>query len=342
MDWLIELGVFSGKSLVIVLGIVIVLVTFFALLTKMKPPKKTLTVEDLNKKYDNFNKQIRSQTIEHKLLKKELKKEDAKKKRAKKKRPHKEKRRVFVLDFEGDIKASAVNQLRDEITSILSVADPMTDEVFINLESSGGMVHAYGLAASQLQRLKSARLKLTISVDKVAASGGYMMACTGSQIIAAPFAILGSIGVLAQIPNLHRFLKKHDVDYQEITAGEYKRTITMLGEITEKGKQKFTEQMEDTHQLFKEFVYNNRPSLDITALATGEYWFGLRAKELGLVDMVQTSDDWLYSRKDDYKLIKISLKERKKLGDKISEMMQKSTVQALEHLFQKSHDSRFL
>ncbi len=342
MEWLIELGVFSGKSLVIVLGVIIVLVTFFGLLSKMKPPKKTLSIEDLNKRYESYNKQIRAQTEDHKLLKKEFKKIEKSKKKENKKKSNADKKRIFVLEFEGDIKASAVSQLRDEVTSVLSVADPKTDEIFVNIESTGGMVHSYGLAASQLQRFKDADLKLTIGVDKVAASGGYMMACTGHHIIAAPFAILGSIGVLAQVPNLHRFLKKHDVDYQEITAGEYKRTITMLGEITEKGKQKFVEQMEDTHQLFKEFVSKNRPSMNISQVATGEYWFGLRAKELGLVDTVQTSDEWLFSKKDDYKLIKVSLKERKKIGDKISEMMQKTAIQAMDHLLQRSRESQIL
>ena len=344
MEWLIELGVFSGKSLVIVLGIIIVLVAFFGMLAKMKPPKKTLSIEDLNKKYESYNKQIRAHVEDHKLLKKEFKKQEKTKKKESKKKKNKdeEKKRIFVLEFEGDIKASAVSQFRDEITSVLSVADPKTDEVFVNVDSTGGMVHAYGLAASQLQRIKEAKLPLTIGVDKVAASGGYMMACTGDKIIAAPFAILGSIGVLAQIPNLHRLLKKHDVDYQEITAGEYKRTITMLGEITEKGKQKFVEQMEDTHKLFKEFVSSNRPSMDISKVATGEYWFGLRAKELGLVDEIQTSDDWLFSKKDDCKLIKVSMKERKKLGDKISEMMQLTATKAIDHFVQKSHDSRML
>lgn len=343
MEWLIELGVFSGKSLVVVVGIIVVLVAFFGLLTKMKPPKKTLTLEDLNKKFESYNKQIRSFTEDHKLLKKEFKKQEkSEKKKKKDKKSNEEKKRIFVLEFEGDIKASAVSQLRDEITGVLSVADPKTDQVFVNIESPGGMVHGYGLAASQLQRIKTAGLNLTIGVDKVAASGGYMMACTGDKIVAAPFAIIGSIGVLAQVPNVHRLLKKHDVDYEEITAGEYKRTISMLGEITEKGKQKFIEQMEDTHKLFKEFVGSNRPNMDISKVATGEYWFGLRALEMGLIDEIQTSDDWLYLKRDDFQLIKVSLKERKKIGDKLSEMMQATASRMVDHLLQRSQESKIL
>ena len=109
---------------------------------------------------------------------------------------------------------------------------------------------AYGLAASQMQRIRDKKLKLTVCVDKVAASGGYMMAVVADKIIAAPFAVLGSIGVLAQVPNFHRLLKKHDVDFEMLTAGKYKRTLTMFGENTDKGREKFQEDIEDTHVLF--------------------------------------------------------------------------------------------
>ena len=185
--------------------------------------------------------------------------------------------RVFVLNFDGDWKASAVNLFREEITAILCVAKPQ-DEVVVRLESSGGVVHGYGLAASELQRIKDHHIPLTIAVDKVAASGGYMMACVADKILAAPFAIIGSIGVLAQLPNFHRFLKKHDVDFEQITAGQYKRTLSLFGENTSDGRKKFQTEINEAHQLFKQFITEHRPQIDIDKLATGEYWFGQKPK----------------------------------------------------------------
>jgi serine protease SohB len=199
---------------------------------------------------------------------------------------------VFVLNFHGDIRASALASLREEVTAVLTVAQP-EDEVMLRLESSGGLVHAYGLAAAQLLRIRDRRLKLTVAVDKVAASGGYLMACVADRIIAAPFAILGSIGVIAQLPNFNRLLKKHDIDYEQFMAGEYKRTVTLFGENTDKGRHKFQEEIEATHALFKDFVRNHRPQLDLDQVATGEYWYGTRALEHRLADELRTSDDYL-------------------------------------------------
>ncbi len=187
-----------------------------------------------------------------------------------------QRKRLYVLNFDGDIRASATDNLREEITAVLNQSTE-GDEVLVKVESPGGLVHGYGLAASQLRRIRDAEVPLTIAVDKVAASGGYMMACVADRIIAAPFAVLGSIGVLAQVPNFHRLLKKHDIDFELFTAGEYKRTVTMFGENTEKGREKFTEDLEETHDLFKDFVSENRPQLDIARVATGEVWYGTRS-----------------------------------------------------------------
>jgi serine protease SohB len=206
------------------------------------------------------------------------------------------KKRIYVINFNGDMRASATENLRQEITAILSIADKDKDEVVVNLESPGGMVHGYGLAASQLARIRQHNLPLTICVDKVAASGGYMMACLANTIIAAPFAIIGSIGVVAQLPNFHRLLDKWDIDYEVLTAGEYKRTLTVFGENTDAGRQKFIADLEDTHTLFKEFVSDYRPSLDIEKVATGEHWYGKQALGLGLVDKLMTSDEYLLTR----------------------------------------------
>lgn len=249
-----------------------------------------------------------------------------------------ERKRVFVLDFNGDIKASEVDLLREEISAILSFASK-SDEIVLRLDSAGGMVHTYGLAASQLERIKAQNIKLTICVDEVAASGGYMMACLADQLIVAPFALVGSIGVIAQVPNFHRVLKKHDVDYEMFTAGEYKRTVTMFGENTEKGKSKFVEEIQDTHQLFKDFVADARPAIDISDVATGEVWFGRRAIEKNLVDQLNTSDDFLMQTCKTADVYQVRYEVKKSLGERLSDFSVKTSGNIVSNLVSKLSNS---
>lgn len=241
-------------------------------------------------------------------------------------------KRLFVVHFDGDIKASALSNLREEITAILQIAQK-GDEVVVCLESPGGMVANYGLAASQLARVRSAGVTLTIVVDKVAASGGYMMACVADRILAAPFAMLGSIGVVAQLPNFHRLLQRNDVDFELFTAGEYKRTVTMFGENTEEGKEKFQSDLEEIHTLFQHFVSEYRPQLDISKVATGEVWFGQRALDLALVDEIKTSDEYLTARAENADLYQVEYKERQNIAKKIGFAAQSGIEGALARLF---------
>jgi serine protease SohB len=226
---------------------------------------------------------------------------------------------VFVLDFKGDILARAAENLRQEVTALLGVVSP-GDEVVVRLESSGGAVTSYGFAASQLARLKERGLALTVCVDRVAASGGYMMACVAERIVAAPFAVLGSIGVAAPMPNFHRLLDRFGVDYENFTAGEFKRTVSPLAPITDKGRRKFQEQLEDVHRLFKEHVHAHRPNLDIDQVATGEHWYGVRAAELGLVNELMTSDDYLLSKVNDANIYKVSFHRPMRLRERVGDM----------------------
>ncbi|ENV11470.1 signal peptide peptidase SppA, 36K type [Acinetobacter higginsii] len=225
--------------------------------------------------------------------------------------------KIYVLDFKGDVQASAVDTIREEITLILATAKAGHDRVVVRLESPGGMVHGYGLAAAQLVRLRDAGFHVTICVDKVAASGGYMMACIASEIISAPFAVVGSIGVVAQVPNFNRLLKQHNVDFELYTAGEYKRTVTMFGENTPEGKAKFEEELQQTHSLFKHFVEKYRPQLHITKVATGEHWYGEDARELNLVDKLQTSDEYLLSLLPKHDIYVINTRKRTTFGEKL-------------------------
>ena len=234
-----------------------------------------------------------------------------------------------MIDFlRGDIKASESENLREEISTLLGVATSK-DEVVVRIESPGGLVHSYGFAAAQLIRLRDANIPLTVCVDQVAASGGYLMACTANKILAAPFALVGSIGVVAQVPNFNRLLKKHDVDYKEYTAGDFKRTVSIFGEITEKGEAKFKEQLELTHVLFKSFVAKYRPLMDISKVATGEFWYGENALGLGLVDEISTSDAYLLMKSKQHQVVKLSFEQKPTLSDKISDILSKTATLTL-------------
>ena len=238
-----------------------------------------------------------------------------------------------------DLRASAVDNLREEISSVLSQARD-GDEVLVKVESPGGLVHGYGLAASQLQRIRNAGVPLTIAVDKVAASGGYMMACVADRIIAAPFAVLGSIGVLAQLPNFHRLLKKHEIDFELLTAGEHKRTLTIFGENTEKGRAKFLEELEETHTLFKQFVRDNRPALDVDKVATGEVWYGSDALREGLVDELETSDSFVQSRLEDWDVFEVKYVHKKNWQEKLGMAAEGAIERALLKIWQRGQGDR--
>jgi len=309
--------------------VLLLLILFFFIALSLagrvaNPSKKKrvkLNIEDIGKKIERYSMQMKKRILFKKTYSKIMKNQKKKEKKEEKGNIHSPV--VFVIDFNGDVKASQVSELRDEITIVLQVADPKKDEVVVRLESRGGVVHGYGLAASQLKRIRDRKIPLTICVDKVAASGGYMMACIAHRIIAAPFAIVGSIGVVSSVPNLHRFLKSKDIDYEEMTAGEFKRTVSLFGEISEKGRQKHLKDIEDIHQLFKDHVRGNRPSLDIDKVSTGEYWYGVRALKLGLIDEILSSDDYIsqliQNRK---KVYGISLKTEKNLVEKFSHQAQ--------------------
>lgn len=314
MEFLAEYAGFLARTVTVVVAIVLVLLVVAVLRQKGQRSAGHLSVRKLNEFYRELREHLEDSVL-HKDQLKRQRKAEAKAHKAEQKKPV-DKPRVFVLDFDGDIKASATEQLRHEVTAVLSMAQP-SDEVVVRLESGGGMVHAYGLASSQLARLRDAGLPLTVCVDKVAASGGYMMACVANRVLAAPFAVLGSIGVVAQLPNVHRLLKKHDIDVEVLTAGEFKRTLTVFGENTEKGREKFQEDLELTHQLFKGFVSRYRPQLDIDKVATGEVWLGLSALEHELVDGLQTSDEYLARRANEAEVFQLRFINRKSLQERI-------------------------
>ncbi len=313
MDFLVNYGLFLAKAVTIVFFIVVVVALIASIAQKKPSEDDQIEIKNLSKKFADIKALMQSSV----LSKKELKAFKKEHKQASKKAADKgHDKRVFVLNFVGNIKASGVKHLRKEITALLAIATP-ADEVVVCLENAGGLVHEHGLAASQLQRIRQRDIPLTVAVDKVAASGGYMMACVADHIVAAPFSVLGSIGVLAQMPNFNKLLEKHGIEYEQIKAGELKRTLTMFGKNTDEDRTHFTQQMQETHDLFKQFVADNRGQLDIEKVATGEHWLGKKALELNLVDELLTSDDYLLNKSEHADIYQISHRSSKTLSEKL-------------------------
>ena len=323
---LIDYGLFLAKTLTLLLGIGLLVVLAVRARKSDQAGADHLEVTHLNDHYRDLGHQLRQASRPDKDYQRSLKAErKADKARAK---AAEERARLFVIDFQGDIKATESAALREIISALLLEAQA-GDQVLLRLENAGGLVTEHGLAASQLTRLRAKGLHLTVAVDKVAASGGYLMAVVADQIIAAPFAVVGSIGVVAQLPNFHRVLERHGVDYELHTAGDYKRTLTLFGENTEAGREKLQQQLEDIHGLFKDFIHAYRPGLDLTRVATGEYWHGTQALALGLIDAIQTSDDFLLAAAEQTDLYRVSYAVHKRPLERLLAAMTQAARQRL-------------
>jgi serine protease SohB len=315
-EFLADYGVFLAE-LVTLVGLVLVVILVSIASARRVGEREGLTIKHLNEQMEQTAKLLKRILLPKDEFKREVKAAaKARKERRRAKAKGAPRKRIFVLDFKGDIRASATASLREEISAILSVAQD-GDEVLLRLENAGGTVHEHGLAASQLLRLKARGLRLLIAVDKIAASGGYLMACVADRLMAAPFAIVGSIGVIAQLPNFHRLLEERGVDFEQITAGRYKRTLTLFGENTDEGRQKLKQELEDVHALFKAQIAAQRPQVELERVASGEHWYGTQALDLKLVDELRTSDDYLLAAAAECDLYHVAFKRRRPLGERL-------------------------
>ncbi len=315
VNFLTEYGMFLARfATVVIIFLALAFIVAMLVARARAGADEHLEVKNINQKFEHMQLMLQSAILPKKAFNQSVKEIESRHK-AQSKAEDKDRRRIFVIHFKGDIRASEVSSLREEISAVLTTATT-EDEVVVILESGGGTVHGYGLAAAQLIRVKNKKIKLTVAVDEVAASGGYMMACVADHIIAAPFAVIGSIGVLAQIPNFHRLLKRHDIDFEQISAGKHKRTLSLFGENTDEERAKLKSELEETHQLFKEFVKQHRERVDIEKIATGEHWYGRRALDFGLVDALQTSDDYLAEAVDFADIYEITFVRKKPLMEK--------------------------
>jgi len=319
MPFWLDIAAFALKALLIVAAIGALAVLIARLTRSGEAKDEEIKVRSLNERYDDMRDALNAALLDKKARKALLK---ARKKEAKAKAKARTggddpAKRLYVLAFKGDMRASAVKRLGHEIDAVLTVARPGTDEVALRLDSPGGTVTGYGLAAAEILRLRERKIAVTALVDQVAASGGYMMACAADRIVAAPFAVVGSIGVVAPVPNLHRLLKKNEIDFEEITAGEWKRSVSVLGEITPAGREHFRGKLDATHGAFKHFVQQCRPNVDIDQVANGDHWLASEALALGLVDQLSTGDDYLFRARESARLFEVSTEARKTLLQQI-------------------------
>jgi len=332
-DMLMQYGLFFAKALTVVVAFAAIAVIVVSVSRRERAGDR-LEVKDLGRRYEAMAHAIEKEVLSKKVFK--LRRKADKASRKQRKKADREaggdaetaRARLFVMEFRGDIKATAVASLREEVTSVLRVAGE-GDEVLLRLDNAGGIVHEHGLAASQLMRLKDAGVPLTVAVDKVAASGGYMMACVADRILAAPFAVLGSVGVLAQVPNFRRLLDRKGIEFEQIKAGEFKRTVTMFGRNTDADREKLQADVNDVHAMFKEFVSERRPGLDIDRVSTGEHWYGRRALDLGLVDELRTSDDYLAQASRTREVYQVRYVARRRFGESLATLVETAVERAL-------------
>ena len=314
MAFWLDIAAFLVKAVIIVAALGALALLIARLARSGEAKDKEIKVKSLNERYDDMRDAVDGALLdkkERKALVKSKKKEA--KAAAKSRRGQEPGKRIYVLGFKGDMRASAVKRLGSEIDAVLIAARPGTDEAVIRIESPGGTVTGYGLAAAEILRLREHKIKVTASVDQVASSGGYMMACAADRIVAAPFAVVGSIGVVAPVPNLHRLLQKNEIDFEEMTAGEFKRTVSVLGEITPAGREHFRGKLDSTHEAFKSHVHECRPNVDMAKVANGDHWLAREALGLGLVDELSTGDELLFRARDSARLYEVSTEARKTL-----------------------------
>jgi len=344
LEFLAEYSLFLAKALTIIIVIIVVISIIASINEKgKKSDKGHIEVTQLNDFINDMHASVQQEVLtsdQNKAEKKRRKKADKDLAKSIKQGETEPRKRVFVLNFKGNIQASESSELRESITAVLAETN-QKDEIVLNLESSGGAVHGYGLAASQLDRIRKRHIPLTICVDKVAASGGYMMACVGDKILSAPFAMIGSIGVVGQLPNFNKLLKKHDVEFEQHTAGEYKRTLTMFAKNTKEDREKFRKDIQEIHDQFKNYVAERRPRLNIDEVATGEVWLGTRAKELGLVDDVLTSDEYLTSQLAHADLFEVSFVQKKSIKEKLGLAVEEGLDRAVSGMIQRLSNNRF-
>lgn len=331
LDFLFQYSLFFAKTATVAISVLIVVIGILAFSAKQKGQLKKgkLEITNLSEKIKETEQEFKHAIYSKKHIKSLEKAEKQKLKEAKKNKTDKNakdnednKPKLFIIEFNGDIKASAVTTLQHCLNAILPIADKKHDEILVKIESGGGMVHSYGFAASQLDRIRQHGIKLTVTIDKIAASGGYMMACVADQIISAPFAIVGSIGVLGQLPNFNKLLENHNIEFEQHTAGEYKRTLTMLGKNDEKARSKFKQELNETHELFKDHIKSYRPDLNIHEIATGEHWYGQIALQKKLVDKIATTDDVILDYYKTHDLFEVNYEHKKSLTEKISQNTQ--------------------
>lgn len=231
---------------------------------------------------------------------------------------------AVLLSFNGDINATEVIEFGRAVSMIVQMKD-LVSEVYIIINSGGGVVNGYGLLASEIERLHYSEIETYALIDQVAASGGYMAACVANHVVAAPFAYIGSIGVVSEMPNFNQILSDNGINIEQHTAGKSKRTVTPLGKITDEDRNEFKKKLERIHRSFINHVSHYRNINDAdenknSIIFSGDYWIAEETVELelGLVDEISTSQEFLLDKMKEYNIIEITFQENKTKKSKLS------------------------
>lgn len=211
-----------------------------------------------------------------------------------------------VLRFEGDTMATGRQDFARMVDEVLHNKERI-QRVIVVVNSPGGGVSVYGQMFAGMERMRNAGVDVTACVDTYAASGGYLMSVPAQRIIAAPFAMVGSIGVVSEFMNFNKLLRRLGVEPMTITAGELKRTVTPLSEVTEENKAAYKAQLEAIHRQFIAVVKKYR-EVDADRVCTGNHWTAAESVELklNLVDGLATSQEYLFEANQTEDLVTIS------------------------------------
>ncbi len=217
--------------------------------------------------------------------------------------------RLAVLRFQGlrDLNASGDQRLSEAIDEVLVNRDHFEEAVVI-IDSPGGTTHGYGHAYALLERLSASGLKVTACIDRIGASGGYLMALPADRILAGPFAIVGSVGVVAGIPNVKRLLEEKGVSYRLFVAGDKKRVVHFADDDGPEVREYMDEKLAGIHTQFLQAVEKHRGDrVKLDEVRSGDHWSAEESVEkgLGLVDELQTSAEYLLERNREVALVMI-------------------------------------
>jgi len=198
---------------------------------------------------------------------------------------------VAVIDIQGAISVTKDGVLTSGVASSTDIVkliekadkDDRIKAMVFMIESPGGSAVASDEIATAI---KSANKTTVAVIRDIGTSGAYWIASSTRHVIANRASFTGSIGVIASYIEIPGLLEHYNVTYRRLVAGKYKDMGSPLKELTPEEEEIFQQSLDELHEIFIQEVATNRNMSydDVKKLATGEFFTGLKAKRLGLVD----------------------------------------------------------